>query len=88
MDQDILEEKKFSLDSRRWRHRRKMAYIALITGVLICLAAMGVVCFGSIERVKALSEFGAVFLGILGFLGGIVMAYIGTALVSDVKLWK
>jgi hypothetical protein len=49
---------------------------------------MGVVCFGSIERVKALSEFGAVFLGILGFLGGIVMAYIGTALVSDVKLWK
>jgi len=47
-----------------------------------------VVGFGSIERVTALSEFGAVFLGILGFLGGIVMAYIGTALVSDVKLWK
>ena len=88
MEEDILEEKKFNLESRRWKNRRKMAYIALITGVIVCLSAMGVVCFGSIERVTALSEFGAVFLGILGFLGGIVMAYIGTALVSDVKLWK
>lgn len=91
MDQngiDDLEEKKFELESRRWTNRRKMAYTALYVGCGICMSATGLLLFGDIERVKALGELGTVFLGMLGFLGGIVMAYIGSAAYSDVKLWK
>jgi len=82
------EEKKFNLESRRWQNRRKMAYVALGTGCLICTAAVCIAAFSSIERVNALGELGAVFLGILGFLGSIVVAYVGTAAYSEVRLWK
>jgi hypothetical protein len=91
MDQngiDDLEEKKFDLESRRWANRRKMAYIALLTGCGVCGSVVGVLLFGDIERVKAMGELGSVLLGVLGFLGGTVMAYIGSAAYSDVKLWK
>lgn len=82
------EEQKLILESKRWKNRRKIAYIAMFTGSIICLATTGIMSFGSVERVKALSEFGFVFLGMLGFLGGIIMAYIGTAAYSDVRIWK
>ncbi len=85
---DLLEEKKFELESRRWKHRRKMAYYALSLGSGICISVTALILFGSVERVKALGELGAVFLGMLGFLGGVVMAYIGSATYSEVKLWK
>lgn len=82
------EEKKLELEFRRWKNRRKMAYSALATGIIVCLAATGVMTFSDIERVKTLGELGAVFLGILGFLGSIVVAYVGSAAYSDVRLWK
>jgi len=82
------EEQKFILESKRWKNRRKIAYIAMFTGAIICLVTSAIMAFGSVERVNALSEFGFVFLGMLGFLGGIIMAYIGTAAYSDVRIWK
>lgn len=88
MSDGDFEQQKFELESRRWKHRRYMAYTALWFGCGISASAAAVMLLGDIERVKALGDLGAVFLGILGFLGGVVMAYIGTAAYSDVKLWK
>ena len=48
------EEQKFILESKRWKNRRKIAYIAMFTGSIICLATTGIMSFGSVERVKAL----------------------------------
>ena len=79
---------KAQLEKDRWINRRRMAWAALVMGSGICGAAAAVLLFGSVERVKALGELGAVFLGMLGFFGGIVMAYIGSAAYSDVRLWK
>lgn len=81
------EEKKLELENRRWNNRRKMAYSALGTGIVICLTVISIMAFADIERIKAISESGAVFLGVLGFLGSIVVAYVGTAAYSDVRLW-
>jgi hypothetical protein len=89
MDDKVAQDEfKLDLENRRWINRRKMAWVALYVGCGFACGTLAIIAFGSLDRVKLIGDLGPVVLGFMGFFGGIVMAYIGSAAYSDVKLWK
>ena len=91
LDRDgIISEKEhqLSLEERRWVNRRKMAWWAFLFGSGFAFGMLFVVIWGDLDRVKLMGDLGPVVLGCMGFFAGIVMAYIGSAAYSDVRLWK
>lgn len=73
------------IDNRRWKYRRKLAFGAFYLAAGVIAAIVAVVLFGDLERIAALGDMGALMLAVFGFLGGIIMAYVGSATYSDVK---
>lgn len=81
------EDRKLALDSRRWKNRRKMAWLSLIAAVIQTAFLMIMLAVLPIPHLEALSGYGVLFIAIYGFYAGIIMSYVGTAAYSDVKLW-
>lgn len=65
-----MDEEQLKLESRKWRHRRRMAYISLLTLIGILTSTF----FVTLSPVQAgIIEWGLILLG------GIVGAYMGAA---------
>jgi len=79
---------KLDMESARWVNRRKMAWASLYLSLGITFSILYIIAFGTIDRVNALAQYGAIILGMYGFCAGIIMAYIGSAAYSDVRLWQ
>jgi len=59
----------------RWKNRRKMAWITLLSGVLFPLLILG----------SESEVLGQIALPFYGFVMGVVMTYIGAATYEDTK---
>lgn len=83
---------KQEIEDERWKNRRKMAWkafnLASILSVVVVVAIIVSVIFGTPEEIEAGAEYWAAIGVILGGLWGVVMAYIGSAAYSEVKLQK
>lgn len=85
-DKMTPEEQKLELESKRWTNRRKMAwgsffFLIGLTGTIGAFLALA-----SPERIAAAHTFEMTIVSILGVFAGIIMAYIGTAAYSEVRL--
>lgn len=63
-----------------WRHRRRHSYIALFSAVIETIALVAAWANGS-----DLAQAGALIWASFTFWGSVVGAYIGTAVIDDVK---
>ena len=75
-----LAKKKAILFANRWKHRRRMAYLALGAILLVTYWAMFVI---PVERLNALDEILTWFFIVMG---SIIGAYVGFATLDD--KWK
>jgi len=83
-----MEEKDLDLENKRWENRRKMAWGSWYFLIGFSLVIGSFLLFASAERITAASAFEMTIVSILGVFAGIVMAYIGSAAYSDVRIGK
>jgi len=81
------------INKRRWVNRRKMAWIAFKAMMLESILIFSVFCALLItgadkEAMESVAAWWPLFTVIFSAQGGIVMAYIGSAAYSDVRLFK
>ncbi len=65
-----------------------MAWACLVSGILQTIVLLATLILAPVDRVTALAQYGALFMAMYGFYAGVIMAYVGTAAYSDVRLWK
>lgn len=83
---DDEDQKKFELDSRRWANRRHLAWSSFLLAAVQTIGLLSLLFTASVDRVEAVAQYGAIIMAVYGFCAGIIMAYVGTAAYSDVRL--
>lgn len=75
----ITNKEEFELNSKRWKNRRRMAWLSLMAILVVTYYSMVKM---DIERIEALSNVITWFYTIMG---SIVCAYCGLATFDDIK---
>lgn len=80
MDEKQTKDEELQLDIRRWKNRRRMAYISLVSILVVTYLALFII---PIDRLAALDEVITWFYLVMG---SVVGAYVGFATLDD--KWK
>lgn len=76
-----LKEKEMYLTARRWKHRRVMSYISLLSIILITLT---IIVLAATENSGDLSDFNSVILTSIGGFVAVIGAYMGLSTMDDI----
>jgi hypothetical protein len=84
----MMEDNNLEIEKKRWENRRKMAWRSWYFLVGFSMTIGIFLLFAPNEKIAAASAFEMTIVSILGVFAGIVMAYIGSAAYSDVRIGK